>query len=112
MAIKFNQHHVTDGTTKARVFYSLDNRTDGRKVVTMYAREYGPGLGKMFAGHVENNSDLMTDYIESDTVRLFEDHPLYAQARARVEVFEAARRAKVAEKRAANEARRLARMAA
>mgnify|MGYP001614794381 CR=1 FL=1 len=39
MGIKFNQHHVTDGATKARVFYSLDNRTDGRACVTIYARE-------------------------------------------------------------------------
>jgi len=32
-----------------------------------------------------NDSDYQTDYVMSDTVRLFEDHPLYAAARARAE---------------------------
>ena len=32
--------------------------------------------------NVENNSDIMTDYFESDCVRLLPGHPLYAMAKA------------------------------
>jgi len=39
--IKFLQHSVKCGDEKARVWYSLDNRTDGRKVVTIYAKNMG-----------------------------------------------------------------------
>lgn len=90
MAIKFNKFHVTDGTTKARCFYSLDNRTDRRPVVTIYGKDYSDALGKLFADSYENQTDLMTDYFDQGTVRLFEGHPLYAAARARVEAFKAA----------------------
>lgn len=92
--MKFNRYHVTDGTTKARCFYSLDNRTDGRSCVTIYARDYGSGLGRMFADAYHNDSDSMTDYFEKGRVVLFEDHPLYKQARAAVEKHNAAEKAK------------------
>jgi hypothetical protein len=83
--IKFNRHHVTNGTIKARVHYALDNRTDGRKVVTLYAKDYTDALGEIFGESYENNSDLLTDYFDKGTVRLFETHPLYAAARATAE---------------------------
>ncbi len=89
--VKFNKFNVTNGTDKARVFYSLDGHVSGRKVVTLYAKGYAQGLGKMFAGEVKNASDSTTDYFEKDTVRLFEDHPLYGVARARVEFFKASK---------------------
>ncbi len=96
MTIKFNKYHVTDGTTKARVSYSLDNRIDGRKVVTMYAKDYDHSLGAIFTAEAENETDSMTDYFETDTVRLFEDHPLYGVARSSAERFIAGRSAKFA----------------
>ena len=83
--IKFNKYHVTDGTTKARVFYCVDNRTDGREVVTLYARDYDGRLGRLIPDAYENDTDLMNDYFDKGTVRLFENHPLYAAARARAE---------------------------
>lgn len=87
MTIKFNKYHVTNGTTKARVFYSLDNRVDGRKVVTLYAKDYDRSLGEVFKAEYEykNDTDSMTDYFDKGRVRLFEDHRLYAAARARAE---------------------------
>lgn len=90
--LRFNKHHVVDTTSqvKARVFYCLDNRTDGRKVVTLYAKDYGGTLGVMFDNAYENNTDLQTDYFEKGTVRLFENHPLYAVARQRAEANKAA----------------------
>jgi len=88
--IKFNKYHVTDGTTKARCFYSLDGRIDGRKAVRIYGRDYNDNLAKIFKGMgvYENRTDIQTDYFDQGDVTLFEDHPLYAQARARAETLE------------------------
>lgn len=83
--IKFNKFHVTNGAIKARISYHLDNRTDQRKCVTMYAKDYSRELGQLFADNYQNNTDSMTDYFEKGRVVFFEDHPLYAQARARAE---------------------------
>ena len=83
--VRFNKHHVTDGTSKARVFYSLDNRVDGRKVVTIYAKDFGSSLSRMFPEAYENKKDSQSDYFDQGTVRLFEDSPYYTEARNRVE---------------------------
>lgn len=85
MTIKFNKYHVTDGTLKARVWYSLDNRADGRKCVTLYAKDYDDALGRLFVYQYKNDTDIMTDYFEKGRAVLFEDHPLYQSARARAE---------------------------
>jgi hypothetical protein len=89
--IKFNKHNVSNGTEKARVFYSLDNRVDGRKCVTIYAKDYAGTLGRILADAYQNDSDSMTDYFDQGKANLFEDHPLYAEARARAEADRAAR---------------------
>lgn len=83
--LKFNKHHVTDGQTKARCWYSLDNRVDGRKCVTLYAKDYGHALGRLLADAYQNNTDSQTDYFDQGRAVLFEDHPLYPVARARAE---------------------------
>ena len=83
--IKFNKHHVTNGETKARIWYSLDNRVDGRPCVKLYAKDYGRELGKILAEEYTNRTDTMTDYFDTGSVHLFEDHPLYSAARARAE---------------------------
>lgn len=94
--IKFNKFAVTNGTTKARVWYSLDNRTDGRKCVTIYAKDYSNALGVLFAADYKNETDSMTDYFEKGRAVLFEDSPHYAAARARAEAVQAERAAKYA----------------
>jgi hypothetical protein len=83
--IKFNKYNVTDTETKnkERVFYALDNRTDKRPCVTLYSKDYGYGLYRLFGDLAVNNTDTMTDYFEKSRVVLFEDHPLYPAARAR-----------------------------
>ena len=88
--VKFNQHHVTDGTIKARVFYCLDNRIDKQACVTMYAKDYGHALGRIFDGCYKNDTDTQTDYFDKGKAVLFEGHPLYLIARARVASFIAA----------------------
>lgn len=97
--LKFNRYHVTNGTTKARVHYSCDNRVDNRKCVTIYHKDYSNALGLVFAdtaAEYKNDTDISTDYFEKGRVTLFEDSPLYAAARATAEADEAARRAKYA----------------
>lgn len=78
--IKFNKYHVTDGTTKARVFYSISARIDGRECVTLYAKDYSRSLGKIFPQEYKNDTDSMTDYFDEGRVRIFADHPLYTAA--------------------------------
>lgn len=85
MTIKFNKHHVTNGTDKARAHYSLDNRVDGRKCVTIYAKDYDRALGLVLADCYKNDTDSQTDYFDQGRAVLFAEHPLYAAARARAE---------------------------
>jgi hypothetical protein len=87
--VKFNKFHVTDGTTKCRIWYSLDNRNDGRKCVTMYQKDYGYSLGRIkgLDGLYKNESDSQFDYFEKGQIVLFEDHPLYQQARKTAEAM-------------------------
>lgn len=82
--VKFNKYNVTNGAVKARVHYSVNNRTDGRACVTIYAKDYDRKLGEVFGGEgYTNETDLMTDYFDKGRVVLFADHPLYAAALAR-----------------------------
>ena len=87
MQLKFNRYHITDGKTKVRVSYNLDSRIDSKKCVTIYAKDYGNQLSRFFPEIYQNDSDSMTDYFETGRVNLFEDHPSYKIARARVEDF-------------------------
>jgi len=78
--MKFKKHYIENNGKRCRVHYSLDNRVDGRKCVTIYGKtclDYMSGIIEF-----KNNSDLMTDYFENDRAVLFEDHPHYKQARA------------------------------
>ena len=80
--IKFMQFYVTDGTTKAKVFYTRDNRTDRRECITLYAQDYSRALGKIFANY-QNDTDIQSDYFDKGKVVIFADNPLYAAALAR-----------------------------
>lgn len=80
--MKFNKYYVTNGTIKAKVFYSIDNRTDNRNCVTLYAKDYSRNLGELFTEY-KNDTDSQTDYFDQGHVTLFEDHPLYKAARDR-----------------------------
>lgn len=97
-AIKFNQFNVTNGSVSAKVHYSLDNRTDGRKCVTIYAKDYGHALGRVIGDSYVNDTDTQTDYFDQGRVVLFEGHALYAAARARAELNAAKWDAKMAAK--------------
>jgi hypothetical protein len=81
--IKFQKFYVTNGTEKARVWYSKSARIDGRKAVTIYAKDYDRALGRIFVDGYRNDTDTMTDYFDEGSVVLFDDHPLYAAALSR-----------------------------
>lgn len=85
--IRFNRYFVTDGTTRARIYYSLDNRVDRRLCVTLYEKGYDRNLGKIFGDLYRNDTDSQTDYFDEGRVNLFEDHPLYQVARNRAEAI-------------------------
>jgi hypothetical protein len=94
-SVRFLQFYVTNGTHKAKVFYSLDNRCDGKSCVTIYARDYNDGLGAIFThGEYVNRTDMNQDYFDKGNVTIYEGHPLYAAARDRAEQNMAKRKAK------------------
>lgn len=86
MQIKFNKYFVTNGVTKSRVHYSLDNRIDGKRCITIYAKDYDRSLSKIFDNYI-NDTDSQTDYFDKGRINLFENNPLYKIARERVEMF-------------------------
>lgn len=85
--IKFRKHFVALGDLKAKIIYSLDNRVDGRKCVTLYANDWTRQLGKIFSQNYKNDTDSMTDYFDQGKVCLFEDNELYATARKSAELY-------------------------
>lgn len=102
--IKFNQHHVlnTETGAKARVSYSIGNRTDGRACVTIYAKDYGHELADVMpAADYQNDTDISTDYFAHGRVVLFADNPLYPAALATAQLLDAKREARWAAKIAA-----------
>ena len=94
MNIKFRQYYVANDLFNAKVSYSLDNRIDKRKCVTIYARDWCRNLRHVFQDGYINESDLMTDYIEQGHVVLFEDNKHYQEARKMAEMIAAKREAK------------------
>ena len=87
--IKFNKHNVvnTETKNKVRVRYDLDNHVSGKPVVTIRTKSILDSLRAVFAEGVQNDTDSMVDYYEKDKVNLFEDHPLYQQARKVAELM-------------------------
>tara|TARA_R100001198_G_scaffold84939_1_gene59010 strand:+ start:176 stop:445 length:270 start_codon:yes stop_codon:yes gene_type:complete len=83
--ITFNKHNVTNGTKKARVFYSINGRTDGRNCVTIYAKDLTANLKAIFADAV-NNTEVNTDYFETSKINFFETSPFYAAALKRAQL--------------------------
>lgn len=88
-AVRFNRYFVTNGQLKARVHYSLDNRADGRRCVTLYAKDYSDALGAILAADYKNDTDFQTDYFDKGRAVLFETHALYPAARQRAEAIAA-----------------------
>ena len=82
--IKFNLYNVTNGTEKAKIHYTIGGLVGDNTTITLYAREYGNDLHKIFA-NVINNTDSMADYFEKGKVRIPITSEYYAAARAAAE---------------------------
>lgn len=82
MEIKFKKHYVTNGTEKARVWYSAGILNNGKAAVTLYAKSYEDGdkLQNILPETYEDNSDVCSDYMEKGRARIYEGSPLYAAA--------------------------------
>ena len=96
MPVKLMKYYVTDGETKARVWYNKGNYVDGGPGVTIYAKDYGDKLTAYFPGKVRNDTETMTDYFETDRVRLRPGDDYYEAALARAEAKEKAFEEKMA----------------
>lgn len=99
---RFNVRQISSGLT-CKVLYSLDNRVDRRKCVTLYARDYDRSLGNIFkdVAQYKNDTDIMTDYFDQGRVVIFETDAVYPVARAAAKFFIDERAAKFAAKREA-----------
>lgn len=77
----WNGIKTSDKAGVQRCFYSdgqLINHPEG--TLTIYARDYSPFSQEIKeAFKVENDSDIMTDYIVQDWIRVEPTHPLYKQ---------------------------------
>jgi hypothetical protein len=78
--IKLMKHYVTNGTVKARVWYSHTVLTNGRECVTLYAKDYSDNLAKVFAEGYENDTDIQTDYFDKGRVRIYRGNPMFNAA--------------------------------
>lgn len=90
-SIRFMQHYVTDGTSKAKCRYYASETREGRAFVDVDAVSYGAQLRPIFGTAVRNDTDTMTDYFCKDSVRIFSDSPLYPAALARAKTNDAKR---------------------
>ena len=101
--LKFYWNGIKDNGSKLqRCHYSdaqLINFPAG--VITIYKRDYDSFSDAVWdAFEVVNNSDIQTDYMEKDRIRVMPDHPLYADAAAAL-AAQKAHNVKRAAKRAA-----------
>lgn len=83
--IKFHKHYVTNGEIKARVHYSAARLVNGLNAVTLYAKSYEDGnkLSEIMSNTYENDSDVLSDYMEKGRARVYEGTALYPEAYAR-----------------------------
>lgn len=100
--LKFFWNGIKDNGGKLqRCFYSdgmLTNYPEG--TITIYARDYAPfTAGVRDSFRVENNSEYISDYVESDLIRVTPSHPLYSAVLSALNAtqdHQAKRRAKLA----------------
>lgn len=74
----------TESGVSSRVRYSVDLRADQRKCVTLYPKDHRHHLATLFPRDYREAATL-NGALQKGRVNLFEEHPLYPQARARAE---------------------------
>jgi hypothetical protein len=79
--IKFNKYNVSTVSNKVRVYYSRNVWAKSAPdmpvaTININAKDYGEQLSKIFS-KVRNDTDLMTDYFETDTITYYEGSAMY-----------------------------------
>lgn len=69
--VKIGKHGVRFGGKYSPAWYSKTALVNGKKCVTIYAKDILKDLPREL-GQVENNTEIQTDYFESDRVRFME----------------------------------------
>lgn len=85
MSVKFMWNGIKVDGKLYRAFYSdgqLINHPAG--TITIYGRDY-KSFPKIAGLTIHNNSDSMTDYFETDTIRVTPDNVHYAAVRKAIE---------------------------
>jgi hypothetical protein len=78
--MKFQTHGIKTGAGLEKAWYMISHLTNGRTCITVCADGYKSFSKEVRdAFMVENNSDIMTDYFEKDSFRVFPEHPLFAE---------------------------------
>jgi hypothetical protein len=76
--MKFQVHGIKTARGLEKARYMLSTLTNGRTCITVCADGYTGFSGEVReAFAVKNDSDIMTDYFEKDSFRVFPDHPLF-----------------------------------
>jgi hypothetical protein len=79
MKVAFHKYYVTNGEVKAKVRYSPNiSAFNGKNIISIYAKDYERNLSKILP-NVRNDSDIMTDYFETDSCTIYEDTPEYTE---------------------------------
>lgn len=77
-SIKFQAHGIKTSRGLEKAWYTLSTLTNGRECITVCADSYSRFSSEIHeAFAVENGSDLMADYFEKDSFRVFPEHPLF-----------------------------------
>ena len=96
--IKFYWNGIKGQTGKLqRCIYSNGNPG----MITIFARDYGPLTDDIRAVfNVEDDTEIISDYIDKDRIRVTPDHPLYSAVFAAFAAMEAHYRNRLAKRRA------------
>ena len=79
----YNGIKVNGGKLQKANICETELRNHPKGTITIYARDYrrfSVEVAESFT--VQNDTDSMTDYFDSDTIRVEPSHPLYAEVKA------------------------------
>jgi len=80
--LQFQAHGIKTSKGVEKCTYMLSSLISGGKCITIYSSKtscsrFSPEVHQAF--DIKNDTDMMTDYFESDLFRVFPSHPLFAE---------------------------------
>ncbi len=83
MTVKFMWNGIKVDGELYRAHYSIGNYTESsgipKETITVYAKDY-KSFPRIEGLQIENESDIMTDYFETDRIRIAPDNKFYNDA--------------------------------